>query len=326
MKSENNDKCKIVQDLMPSYLENLLSTESKSFVDEHISTCDECKKYLDVMSENMLTEKKEQEETNKLEIDSLKKYRHKMTILKRILLIILIIVITLITALFTRYSYNKSIINKAMKKVEELELSNNFHINRKSTDINYITNTTTESTYDIYYKDGKYKRVGDWFVMYGSIDSNNYLEIFHETKSIENTQANYIPYTKDDLTSLYSHISTVGNTKNPNIVQIYMLNIISIKKTKYNDRDCYVVRTGESDSGYNEFWIDKDTNTMFRQVSEHYGLYYRENIYTLTFNQTLDEDVEIDNLEQYSNYIRKNVNLVDETTKNILEDLREKNN
>lgn len=322
MRLENDKTCKIVQDLMPSYIENLLSDDSKSFIDNHISSCNNCKEYLDTMSQNILNEKKNKLETNKLEIDSLKKYKLKMSILKRILVVILIIILIIVSILFSRYIYHKNVINQTLGKIKDLNNSDNFYIGRKSIDIDYTNGTITESIRNIYYKDGKYKREGDWFVMYGQIDSTDYLEIFHETKTIENIKTNYIPYTKEDLTLLYSNINKVLFTKD-------MLNTILIMENDYNGKKCYVIRTNSDNNGYSEFWIDKETNIMFREVSEHYGLYYRENIYTLALNQTLDEDVEINNLEQYSDYERKNITIndtSDEITQEILENVRKNYN
>ena len=45
--------CNVIKDIISLYIDNLLSDDSKSIVDKHISKCDECKKYLDVMSEDI---------------------------------------------------------------------------------------------------------------------------------------------------------------------------------------------------------------------------------------------------------------------------------
>lgn len=321
MNLENNKICKIVQDLMPSYVEDLLNNESKLFVDEHISNCNNCKSYLDAISQNISDENKEKEETNNLEIDSLKKYRKKIIILKRLLLTILIVIILIIISLFVRYKYHEYILNSALEKFEELENSENFHINRKTIYINYSNNVKDEDNYDIYYKDGRYKRVHDYCIMYGQINSKNYLEIFHETKTIENREANCVPYTKKELVCIYTlmyNYNISNKPKNEKLKQ-YTLNTITIRKDKYMGRECYVVRTNSSSKGYGEYWIDSETKYILRDISEEYGVYYMENIFTLTLNQTQDEDIEVSNLEQYSDYTYKDVTI----TKDIMEEWRE---
>jgi len=41
--------CNVIKDLLPLYLENMLSDDSYNIVDEHIKDCHECKNYLDEM-------------------------------------------------------------------------------------------------------------------------------------------------------------------------------------------------------------------------------------------------------------------------------------
>ena len=43
--------CKVVGDLIPLYLEGILSEESASFVEEHLKTCEQCRKEFEKMKE-----------------------------------------------------------------------------------------------------------------------------------------------------------------------------------------------------------------------------------------------------------------------------------
>lgn len=322
MKSENNENCKIVQDLMPSYLENLLSEESENFVNNHISTCDNCKKYLSLISENIANDKENENKEDDISIDYLKKYRKKMLILKTILLIILIVIAVILISIFAKYKYNQQILNNAMKKIEEINLCDNFYISRKTIYIDYINNDNSNQYIDkIYYKNGKYKQDSGYCITYGEEDSNKLLKVFEEQKIIENVEANYVPYRKRDLISLCADYS-FGIVNKSFSENLGFLNSVIIDEAKYGNINCYVVRTSISDDGYYEYWINKDTNLMIRRVNESYGRYYREEIFTVTLNQTLDEDVEIDNLEQYSDYTHKNVTVTD----NVVKEWREKYN
>ena len=40
------NKCEIIKDLLPLYEENLLSEESKTFVEDHLKTCPDCENLL----------------------------------------------------------------------------------------------------------------------------------------------------------------------------------------------------------------------------------------------------------------------------------------
>ena len=39
--------CNIIRDLLPLYLDDVCSEESKKIVEEHLENCEECKKYLE---------------------------------------------------------------------------------------------------------------------------------------------------------------------------------------------------------------------------------------------------------------------------------------
>ena len=45
----NKKDCKIVQDLLPNYIENLTKEETSKYIEEHIKECEECKELLDKM-------------------------------------------------------------------------------------------------------------------------------------------------------------------------------------------------------------------------------------------------------------------------------------
>lgn len=70
--------CEIVQDLMPLYIDNVLSEESKKAVKEHISTCEKCQATLEDMDTNIdrLSELKDKDVTlfKKLKKGFKKKY------------------------------------------------------------------------------------------------------------------------------------------------------------------------------------------------------------------------------------------------------------
>ena len=50
-------ECKIVQDLLPNYLEKVTNTETNEFIEEHIKNCEECKKAYSSMQYDLNVEK-----------------------------------------------------------------------------------------------------------------------------------------------------------------------------------------------------------------------------------------------------------------------------
>ena len=53
--SEQNE-CRIVLDLMPSYVDGICSKESKEYIEKHIDSCAECKKVYDMMKADLSEE------------------------------------------------------------------------------------------------------------------------------------------------------------------------------------------------------------------------------------------------------------------------------
>ena len=47
------DKCEIIQDLLPLYIDQGLSPASQKFVSEHLESCDECRKLYERMDKKM---------------------------------------------------------------------------------------------------------------------------------------------------------------------------------------------------------------------------------------------------------------------------------
>ena len=47
MKEKRN--CKIVQDLLPNYIEKLTNEETNNFIEEHLKECNECQNVFDNM-------------------------------------------------------------------------------------------------------------------------------------------------------------------------------------------------------------------------------------------------------------------------------------
>lgn len=94
--------CKIVQDLMPNYIDNLTSEETNNFIKEHLENCENCTNFYNEMKGKITLKNKD---TIKQEIDYMKKAKKKMNIGKKLLTIICLLFIILVV-LFWREAYN----------------------------------------------------------------------------------------------------------------------------------------------------------------------------------------------------------------------------
>jgi len=111
-------ECKIIQDLLPNYIENLTSIQTNEYIEEHIASCKECKGNLENMQNEIVTDTKGK---NKKEVKYMKKYRNKMRILSFILLIIF--------SVFIGATIRKAIILANLaQKAEETVKSTNYHM------------------------------------------------------------------------------------------------------------------------------------------------------------------------------------------------------
>ena len=70
--------CNIVQDLLPLYEEELLSEESVAFVNEHLDTCESCKKKWSTMQKFTIEKGNSSSNAQKAEVRSLKKLQDKL--------------------------------------------------------------------------------------------------------------------------------------------------------------------------------------------------------------------------------------------------------
>ena len=108
--------CDVIQDLMPSYVDGILSEDSQALVKEHMETCQECRKMLEIMKEEQGKEQNREKPStvstagrgaggmgnternaNAGSIVALKKIRKKLLV-RRVLTAAVSVVLTLIIA------------------------------------------------------------------------------------------------------------------------------------------------------------------------------------------------------------------------------------
>ncbi|ABX43455.1 DUF3955 domain-containing protein [Lachnoclostridium phytofermentans] len=69
-----NKSCDIVRDLIPLYIDNVCSQESRKFVEEHVEHCESCKEEL---SKNRIEFESMTFKTDKEEVEAMKNIAHK---------------------------------------------------------------------------------------------------------------------------------------------------------------------------------------------------------------------------------------------------------
>lgn len=100
--------CNVIQDLLPSYVDGILSRDSRELVEEHLKTCEGCRKMLEIMKADQEDEKTrtgqaggpkagETENKNTGSAAALKKIRKKLRV-RRIITAAAAVVLTLAVA------------------------------------------------------------------------------------------------------------------------------------------------------------------------------------------------------------------------------------
>lgn len=122
--------CKIVQDLLPSYIENLTSKDTNEYVEGHLKTCEDCTSVYN----NMKADLKANVTSPKAEIDYMKKVRKKMKIAEKLLYIVLLLFIIFVLVfwreIFSFICYT-DICNRYLEYQEDVFEAGNYTITRR---------------------------------------------------------------------------------------------------------------------------------------------------------------------------------------------------
>ncbi len=98
----NNKDCKIIKDLLPSYIDGLTSKETNEFIKKHISECSDCSIVYENMKSNISNSNYH---SDFKQINGFKKVNKKIKVLKTSLIIFLLI--ALFVSIFLACHYRK---------------------------------------------------------------------------------------------------------------------------------------------------------------------------------------------------------------------------
>ncbi|MBR6504521.1 MAG: zf-HC2 domain-containing protein [Clostridia bacterium] len=280
---KNKRECKIIQDLLPNYVEELTNEETNIYIEEHLESCTECKKICENMKENMNIRT---EKSDKKDIKYFKKYRNKLGILKFILFIILAIFILVI-------GRRMIIIKSLQNKVNDIKANTNFHM------VQYDYEGVHYRKNEVYSKDGKTVLTITQnntnglqkLTKYTNEDKSNiYIETNENKVAILNQDASFPP----NYTGIKNYIET-------NTLGEFILNILRCKITtaNMNGKECYKIDQFFSTNylyGTEEGWsiyIDKETGLPVRTFGEtltnENGTFTTVNDYQYEFDIVTDE-------------------------------------
>ncbi len=223
--------CKIVQDLLPNYIEKLTTEESNKFIEEHLIECKECKKINDNMKKEIELDVKK---SDKKEVNYIKKYNKKLRILKIILLAILAVFII-------RTGRNMIILSSMTNKADKYISSTNYHQKM----ISYTGDTMNITDY--YYKDGKSviilqiikEETRNKITKYdnGNGKYNEYVEYYNYYKG----ESKNIARINNNGVAMGVHTINFCEYNNNIFFLILKSILINIRTTECNGKECYLI-------------------------------------------------------------------------------------
>lgn len=283
-------ECEIVRDLLPNYVENLVGTQTKDFIKDHLKTCSECTKILKNMEGkddiNYDNDIKEEE----VEIRQIKKFRKKQLILTLSSIGFIIIILSIVFLYIFIYLPKKSIITETYSKIQEITNFNNY----KFTTYQYYITADTQKKYEFtdtfYYKNGKYKNESTSEnsdiikTTYGETTSDSSTFIYHDNNTNSITTTSNLYSAKGKVFGVFSDIYYISN----DFSRILGLNI---RNDTYNNAECYVLKFNNSSTDYRELWINKETKLPVRELQHNSNGFYFERTFKLEPDSVTDTDI-----------------------------------
>ena len=276
--------CKIVKDLLPSYIDGLTSEETNKYIEEHLNNCEECKKTLEDMKKDLKLDKTQK---NGKEVQYIKKFNSKMKTLKIILIVILLV--------FLLSFARKMIIMVGLNiKASDHMSSTNYYVKT----INYAGDTL--SIIENYKKDDKYMRRFEILSddtksieidYYNNDIVNNYYELQNNEENVNKKVAKLNEIADTNLTSILYHIPNPLEIEMDNLLRFVVTALFSsITSEECNEKNCYrVVSFGSV------YYIDKETGLTIRivggrTVNDDGQIYKMVSDYQYEFDMVTDEN------------------------------------
>lgn len=272
MKMENNRDCKIIQDLLPSYIDKLTNEETNHFIEDHMAVCEECKQTLENMQKELTNHTNKRDNR---EVKYIKKYSHKMKMLKCILLIIILGYALLV-------GRRTFIMLSLSQKAKENRLNDNYYAKLYSYQGTSLT--ITES----------YHKGEDYLTTMTRFDQDKQInQITFYKKGPEEicfTQWNGQKYLQDMGTMVGGQVLPVTYVSDGFFANLQYAFLVGIDSTYCNGRACYVIK-GNSYERY----IDKETGVAVRDIEKSSKSIERQTDmvvdYEYQYNVVKEEDI-----------------------------------
>lgn len=246
---KENKNCKIVQDLLPNYIDKLTNDETNSFIEEHLKECQGCQKILENMKRGLELDSKKLDENEIKYVKYNKKYNKKLKFLKYALGIIILTYLIIIVS--------RTIIMTSLSiKAQNSQANSNYYVKA------YSYQGENLSIKESYNKNGDYLTI---LTVYSpnkeTIKLTYYKKDDEKITILENGNKKQLLNSEEILGGKITPINGVSSGGIFGNLQ-YAL-IVGINSDYCNGRKCYIIR---NDNYY--MYLDAKTGLAIREVTK----------------------------------------------------------
>lgn len=288
--------CKIVQDLLPNYIDKLTSKETNTYIEEHVNSCKDCKKILDAMQKDIQVQEKKLE---KKKVEYIKKYNRRLKTLK----ISLLSIVCILIVLFVAFPGRNMVIIASLKDKAEVSNQKNDNMYKK---ISHYSSIVPQTTFEHYYKDGIVKAITTTSGL-GATTTTEYMypdqsRIFTDApdgKTLTILDSPEDGYVSPISTDLYYN----------SITDLFSVSMKSkISTIELNGKECYMISNiFDNEESKLRWYVDKDTGLLLKVVQrglvqEQYQSTYQATVieYEYSFGTVTDEDMKEPDETEYT--------------------------
>lgn len=243
-------ECKIVQDLLPNYIEKLTNEETNKFIEEHVNECSNCNKILTDMQKNI---ELNTPKGNKKEVKYMKKFKNRMIVLKSIILLIVLIFV-IITG------RKVIIISDLQNKANEYVNSKNYHR------IVYTYNKDETGKVEVFVLGDK-KHV---IITRMLEDEKNVTEMF-----FDGDKTNIYRESGNEKTvELNQKVTIAESIYNPLYTENWWYTLFasvpaSVSNKEFNGKECYYITNFSTpfNDSRDGIYVDKETGLIIRGIT-----------------------------------------------------------
>lgn len=288
-------ECKLVQDLLPNYIEKVTSEETNQYIQEHLQSCAECTQVYTSMTREIKSKALDIDKT----VDYMKKVNQKMKIAKIALGSIAIMILLVMLAFGANTLRNYRILEELRQTLKETQKTSNYHLTMSSK-----VGNNGLIVMDTYGKDEKVVSISQAISIFGQKHkTTSYLKENRHALYKEGDNGRQYEKTVEIDEDYNVEYQGIGNwfLEEPETEggksKLWISTRVKIGKTIYHDKECYVIENDRFSKDPNQhiiYYIEKDTGLTARQIQND------ENTdYSYEFGNVDDKVFIEPNIEEY---------------------------